>query len=95
MEDKVAKLQAATDEAYRHMTDCQHAMEMAQQQLEESKRLYKDLPQHEQEQLQMNDTDLPELIQSHILAKNLYESAAVRYQTNQRYLDAFKARMGA
>ena len=43
----------------------------------------------------MNDTDLPELIQSHILAKNLYESAAVRYQTNQRYLDAFKARMGA
>ena len=95
MEDKVAKLQAATDEAYRHMMDCHEALELTQQQLEESKRLYKELPHDTQEQLPINDTNLPELIQAHILAKNLYETAAARYQTNQRYLDAWKAKMGA
>ena len=95
MEDKVVKLQAATDEAYRHMMDCHDAMGLTAQQLEEAKRLYKELPPNEQEQLQMNDTDLPERIQAHILAKNLYETATARYQTNQRYLDAWKAKMGA
>ncbi len=95
MEEKVAKLQAATDEAYRHMQDCHEALKWATQQLEDAKRLYQELPPNEQEQVQMNDTDLPERIQAHILAKNLYETAAARYQTNQRYLEAWEAKMAA
>jgi hypothetical protein len=94
MEDKVATLQAATDEAHEQMKVCRHAMDLAEQHLQAAKAKYKALPQEEQAELQINDTELPELIETHIRAKNLYETVAARYQTNQRYLDALKAKMG-
>jgi len=94
MEGQLVKLQAATDEAYREMQDCQQAMELTDQLLQEAKTKYKALPAEEQKVLQVNDTELPELIQAHILAKNQYETVSARYQTNQRYLNALKAKMG-
>jgi Cdc6-like AAA superfamily ATPase len=94
MEDKIAKLQAATDEAREQMKVCRQALDLAEQQLHEAKAKYKVLPQEEQEKLQINDTELPELMEAYLMAQNLYETVASRYQTNQRYLDSFKAKMG-
>ena len=37
--------------------------------------------------LQVNDTELPELLETTIRAKNLYETVEARYNTNKRYLD--------
>lgn len=95
MEDKIAKLQAATDESEENMKVCQQALEMAEQQLADVKaKYYKELTKEEQEKLQVNDTELPELIETQIRAKNLYETARARYNTNKRYLDAFQAKLG-
>lgn len=93
MEDKVAKLEAATEEAKEQMIVCQQALSLAEQQLNEAKQRYKSLPQKEQEKLQVNDTGLPELIETHLRAKNLYETVSAKYQTNQRYLEIFKAKL--
>jgi hypothetical protein len=38
--------------------------------------------------LQVNDTELPELLETTIRAKNLYETVVARYNTNKRYLDS-------
>lgn len=94
MEDKIAKLQAATDEAKEQMIASKQALEMAEQHLANAKAKYKALPIEQQELLQVNDTELPELIETHLEAKSLYETVEARYQTNQRYLEAFKAKCG-
>jgi len=36
---------------------------------------------------QVNDTELPELLETRIRAKNLYETVEARYNTNKRYLE--------
>jgi chromosome segregation ATPase len=95
MEEKIAKLQAATDEAEENLKVCKQALDMAEQQLADVKARYQELPREEQEKLQVNDTELPELIETQIRAKHLYETVQARYNTNKRYLDAFKAKMGA
>lgn len=93
MEDKIAKLQAATDEAAEQLKVCTEALEMAEMHLAKAKAKYKQLPTEEQATLQVNDTELPELIETQLRAKNLHETVAARYATNKRYLDAFKAKI--
>lgn len=94
MDNKVTKLQAATDEAEEQIKVCKQAVDMTEQQVAEAKAKYKDLPMEEQKKLQVNETELPDLIESHTRAKNVYETARARYNTNKRYLDAFKAKIG-
>jgi hypothetical protein len=88
MEDKIAKLQAATDEAEAQLKVCKEALELSEQQLFQAKEKYRNLPQEEQERLQVNDTELPELIENQLRAKNVYETVRGRFETNQRYLEA-------
>mmetsp|Transcript_25479 Transcript_25479/g.41837 ORF Transcript_25479/g.41837 Transcript_25479/m.41837 type:complete len:100 (+) Transcript_25479:56-355(+) len=92
MDEKLAKLQAMTDEAEAELKVCKNALDVAEQQLAQTKMKYKTLPADEQERLQVNDTELPELIETRIRAKNVHDTVAKRYETNKRYLDALKAK---
>jgi hypothetical protein len=94
MDDKIARLQAATDEAGEQVNVCKQALDLAGTQLNQAKQRLKSLPQEKQEKLQVNDTELPELLQTHVRAHNLYDSVLARYNTNKRYLDAFKEKLG-
>jgi hypothetical protein len=94
MDDKTTKLQAATDEAEEQVKVCKQALDLAETQLNQAKQRLKSLPQEEQEKLQVNDTELPELLETHVRAQNLHESVLARYNSNKRYLDAFKESQG-
>jgi len=95
MDEKITKLQAATDEAEEQMKVCKEALDMTEKQLAAAKAKYKELPMEEQEKLQVNNTELPEWIETKIRAKNVYETVEARYNTNKRYLDACKAKMSS
>eukprot|EP00980_Cylindrotheca_fusiformis_P022063 scaffold8960_cov91-Cylindrotheca_fusiformis.AAC.3 len=92
--DKISKLQAATDEAQAQMEVAKQAMDLATEQLENAKTKYKSLPQAEQEALQISATELPELMETQLRAKNVYETVLARHATNLRYLTALKQKMG-
>ena len=94
MDDKIAKIQAATDEAEENVKVCKQALDLAETQLNQAKQRLKSLPQEEQEKLQVNDTELPELLETHVRAQILYDTVLARYNTNKRYLDAFKEKQG-
>ena len=94
MEDKLAKLQEATDLAEHQLMICKDALDKATKDLAEAKEKYRNLPQEEQESLQINATELPELMETQIRAKNVYETTEARYTTNLRYLNALKEKLG-
>ena len=94
MDDKLAKLQAATDEAEKEVKTCKEALEEAEKKLEAAKTKYKNLPPDEQAKLQINDTELPELMDLCNRAKDAYETAQSRLATNQKYLTLLKTKLG-
>jgi hypothetical protein len=109
MDEKIAKLQFATDEAEADLKVCKEALELSERLLYEAKEKYRSQAQHQQQQkkddngsssgsssssssdtnnnLEVNDTELPELLETRIRAKNVYETVEARYNTNKRYLD--------
>ena len=91
MDEKITKLQTATDEAFVQLGVCKQALEAAEAELFKAKDKYRALSaqlQKSGDDLMMNDTELPELIETQIRAKNVYETVEKRYNTNKRYLDA-------
>jgi outer membrane PBP1 activator LpoA protein len=92
MDEKIAKLQAATDEAELNLQVCADAVKLAETQLAQAKERLRNLPPSEQETLQVNDTELPELLENVVRAKNVYETVLTRVNTNKRYLEALKAK---
>lgn len=94
LEEKVAKLQAATDEAKAQIDVAKQALDMALKQLADAKAKYKSLPPDEQAAIQVNDTELPELIETEMRARNVYDTVVAKHATNERYLNAFKQKLG-
>ena len=89
---KIAKLQAATDEAKDQMDLAKQTLDAATKELADCKARYKNLSQSDQETMQVNDTELPNLLETQIRARNVYETVVARYATNLRYLNAMKQR---
>ena len=95
MDEVITKLQYATDEAESDLKVCKEALDLSERLLYEAKEKYRSQAQHQLHQqqqkednnLQVNDTELPELLETTIRAKNLYETVEARYNTNKRYLD--------
>ena len=90
MDEKIAKLQAATDEACTQLEICKQALDEADAQLSKAKDKYRALSVQLKEsgdELMVNDTELPELIETQLRAKNVYETVEQRYSTNKRYLE--------
>ena len=94
LEEKVAKLQSATDDAKIQVDVAKQALDMAQKQLADAKAKYKNLPPEEQATLQVNQTELPELAEIEMRARNVYETVVAKLATNERYLEAFKQKLG-
>lgn len=94
LEEKFAKLQAATDEAKAQVDAAKQMLDVAQKQLADAKAKYKSLPPEEQATLQVNQTELPELIETELRARNVYETVVAKLATNERYLKAFQQKLG-
>ena len=93
MNEKISKLQIATHEAALQLGVAKRTLESAEAELCKAKEKYRALSAQLQESgndndLQVNDTELPELIETRIRAKNVCETVEARYNTNKRYLDA-------
>jgi hypothetical protein len=86
MKDKIAMLERATEDAELQVKVFRDAVEEADRALQEAKNLYRNLPPNQQETLQVNETEIPELLETLVRAKNVYETAEARLATNQRYL---------
>jgi hypothetical protein len=87
MDEKIRKLQVATDEAQIALNVCEDALVRTEQELAIAKDKYRHLPMDQQQSLQMQGTELPELIDAAIQARNDYDVASVRLATNKKYLD--------
>ena len=83
MDEKIAKLKAAVEEAASNVAVCKEALDLASRNLAMAKNKYKD---EKYKDVPVNDTELPELIETQIRAKNVYETAQTRHATNVRYL---------
>mmetsp|Transcript_3637 Transcript_3637/g.4303 ORF Transcript_3637/g.4303 Transcript_3637/m.4303 type:complete len:114 (-) Transcript_3637:78-419(-) len=103
MDERIAKLQAATDEALVQLGVSKEALEGAATALAQAKDKYRALNTKTQLQassgdsddtadnndlLMVNDTELPELLDTHHRAQNVYDTVEKRYTTNKRYLEA-------
>mmetsp|Transcript_23752 Transcript_23752/g.67135 ORF Transcript_23752/g.67135 Transcript_23752/m.67135 type:complete len:97 (-) Transcript_23752:41-331(-) len=95
MDAKIKQLQLATDEAKEQLDFAQVVVETAEMELKAAKDKYKSMSQEEQQTLQMNDTELPELLETVVRAKNVYGENKQRYETNLRYLTMMKEKAGA
>ena len=93
LEEKIAKLEAATKEAQSQILVAKQALDMATQQLSDAKETYRNLSISDQERIQVNDTELPELLETQLRAKNVYDTVVGRFETNQRYLAAMKQKL--
>jgi hypothetical protein len=96
MDETIAKLRAATDEAFVQLGVCREALEGATVALAKAKDKYRALNARLQasgdgdtaNDLMVNDTELPELLETQHRAKNVYDTVEKRYNTNKRYLEA-------
>lgn len=94
MEDKLAKLQAATEEARAEAARLKAALELAENKVGIAKDRLRSLEPEAQETLQVTDTNLPELLGERELARERYETAKTRFETNVRYVRMLREKMG-
>ena len=92
MDKKIAKLQVVTDTAEENMKRSRKEFEEASERLSKAKDRLRSLRAEEQANMQVNDTELPELIDLHARAKEEYEMWKGRYETNENYLSIFKGK---
>ena len=93
LEQKVKQLEDATNAAQSHLAEKETKLYSATDALSKAKEKLKALSPEAQQTLQVNDTELPELLSSKALAKEEYDEAKTRYEANQRYLLIFKAKL--
>lgn len=93
MEDKVKKLEEATAVAQSVLAEKQTKLTSAKDALDNAKAKLKALSPEAQHLLQVNDTELPELISAKMLAQEEYDEAKKRYDTNQKYLILFREKL--
>ena len=92
MTSAVEKLQKATEEANLKFSEAQLALDDSQGRLDDAKEALQHLDKEEQEKIKVTDTMLPELLEMHALAKETFDVAKKRYETNKRYLAIYEAK---
>ena len=90
MEAKIRKLEEATNIAKSALQEKESKLSSTSAALSEAKAKLKALRPEAQATLQVNDTELPDLISVNMLAQEEYDEAKKRYETNQKYLLIFK-----
>ena len=89
-EQKLRQLEEATDKAQSILSEKKSKLTSATESLEKSKAKLRSLDPEAQQTLQVNDTDLPELIDAKMIAQEEYDEALRRYEINQQYLTSFR-----
>ena len=95
MEEKIAKLEAATADAEKEVLRTLEVLSDATERVRVAKALLKQMPQEDQEKIQITDTKLPELLDMLATATENYETSQQRYETNKRYLEILRQKTGA
>ena len=94
LEQKIQQLEDATNSAQSDLTMKQSALTLASNELNKAKtKLKATLSPEAQQTIQVNDTELPELLSAKMIAQEEYDEAKKRYDTNQRYLLMLKEKL--
>ena len=93
MEAKIRKLEEATSIAQSALQEKESKSSSTSTALSEAKAKLKALSPDAQANLQVNETELPDLISANMIAQEEYDEAKKRYETNQRYLLIFKEKV--
>ena len=93
LEQKLKQLEEATAAARSVLLTKESELSSASDALAKAKTKLRSLDPESQRTLQVNDTELPELIGAEIIAREGYDTAKTRYETNQKYLSLFKDRV--
>lgn len=94
MENKIEKLQEATDEAETQMIKNKQLLDDSKLKVDTAKDLLKQLDPEEQQRIKVCNTKLPELMALHTKAKEEYETSLQRFETNTRYLKLYQEKLG-
>ena len=93
LEQKLKQLEEATNASQSALTEKESKLTSASDALDKAKAKLKALSPEAQQTLQVNDTELPELISAKMLAQEEYDEAKKRYDTNQKYLLLFREKV--
>ena len=93
MEEKIKKLDEATTAAQLSLLDAESKLAAASDALESAKSRLKQLSPEAQQNIQFNDTELPDLISAKMAAELECENARKRYETNERYLTIMREKV--
>jgi hypothetical protein len=94
MNDKVIKLQLATDQAEATVNQCFASLQESKEAVRAVKALLQHLDEEEQQRIKVSDTKLPELLAMLQAAQDAHETAVKRYETNKKYLELYKQKAG-
>ena len=93
LERKLKQLEEATTAAQSDLAEKESKLSAASAALDKAKAKLKALSPEAQADLQVNDTELPELISAKMLAQEEYDESKKRFDTNQKYLLIFRAKV--
>lgn len=94
LQDKLQQLEQATATAQNDLLQKESKLKSATEALNAAKTKLKALSPEAQETLQVNDTELPELLEAEIAARVECDEARQRYETNVRYVGILKEKIG-
>ena len=94
LQDKLQQLEQATATAHTDLLQKESKLKSASEALHAAKAKLKALSPEAQETLQVNDTELPELLEAEMAARVEYEEVKQRYETNLRYVGILKEKIG-
>ncbi|KAL7447262.1 hypothetical protein ACHAXM_011046 [Skeletonema potamos] len=86
MEEKIKQLEEATTASQLSLLKAESKLGAASGALEAAKTKLKQLSPEAQQNLEFNDTELPDLISAKMLAESECDAARKRYETNEKYL---------
>lgn len=89
------KLEEATDASQSLLAEAELKLTSAADALGKAKAKLKALSPEAQQTLQVNDTELPELMEAKMRAQEEHDEAKKRHETNQRYLLVFRQKVSS
>lgn len=93
LQDKLLKLEEATATAHADLLEKESQLKSAVEALVATEAKLKALSPDAQAALQVNDTEIPELLEAKAIAQIEYDDAKKRYETNQRYVELMKEKV--
>ncbi|KAL7489835.1 hypothetical protein ACHAW6_015716 [Cyclotella cf. meneghiniana] len=93
LQDKLLQLEEATATAHSLLLQKETILASASEALDAAKTKLRSLSPEAQADLQVNDTQLPELLEAKMIAQGDYDEAKKRYETNQRYVDVLREKL--